>query len=134
MIKQLERPIRGHLACSIVKSNDRYFFISTVNLPARRLVSVATERRDAWWTPPYPNETMVWECDKQGEKFGNILHCQGYRKPESAIRTHHKLCSKLEANGSVVLNGREHQTRKLDDGIPRGLVRELQQKTKGLVL
>jgi len=85
--------------------------------------------RDDWWQPPYPNETMVWECKEDGERFGGILHCQGYRKAESAKEAHRRLCRKIEAKGAPALNGREHQTPSRDkDRTPIGLLKDMDRR------
>lgn len=133
MIKNIERPISGHIAYSIVEHRGKFFEISTINLPLREMESYMTQWRDDWWQPPYPNETMVWECKESGERFGKILHCQGYRKPSSAIRKHHQLCHQIELKGALALNGREHQTVSRDkDRTPIGLVKDIGRRLRGL--
>ena len=81
----------GDIALSIVNYGDKKYFISTVNLPAQRLINLLAEWRDDWWEPPFPNETMIWEY-KNERRIGEILHCAGYETKEIALKEHNKLC------------------------------------------
>ncbi|KKL21422.1 hypothetical protein LCGC14_2445570, partial [marine sediment metagenome] len=103
----------GIIKQDVIKHNGDYYFVSTVNLPMRSLLSVMAEWRNDWWPPPYPNETMVWASNSGGGKSGDILHCQGYRKVESAGKEHRKLCRRIAKKGGKALNNREYQTDKL---------------------
>ena len=135
MIKNTKRDMLGHLAYSIVGKDDEWFEVSTINLPARRIESPMTRWRDDWWLPPFPNETMVWRCKESGEREGDILHCQGHRKAESAIKRHQFLCERIEKIGRRALNGRMFQTTKLnEDRRPKGLIKDIANRTKGLIL
>ena len=122
------------LGFDIVEYQEQYYFVSTVNLPLRRLESVLTGWRDDWWLPPYPNETMVWLSDKDGNRLGTPIHCQGYRLSESAKRNHIKLCNRIKRIGRDALNGRAYQTTKSCDGEPRGLIASLEKRIKGIAL
>ena len=124
MIKDFTLPVLGHEAYSIVEHEGRFFEVSTINLPLTRLENYMARWRDDWWQPPYPYETMVWECREDGQRFGDILHCQGYRKSGSATGRHRKLCRKIESKGALALNGRELQTASRDrDRVPIGLMK-----------
>lgn len=133
MIREIDRDeVGGNLGCSVVGYNSSFFFVSTVNLAIRRMFDVMVEWRDDWWTPPYSMETMVWQCEADGERLGKSLHCQGYRKSKSAVGSHKRLCKQIELKGIDALNGRQFQIKRLEGGVPRGLIQTIARRTRGL--
>lgn len=127
MIKETNNPEVGVIAYSVV--NDE-FHVSTVNLPRRSLLNPMAELRNDWWPPKYPNETMVFAV-KDGQRVAEPLHCQGHRKIKSALRTHKRLCKRLQKQGKSVLNGQQMQTQK-EVGPPVGLIKNIEAICGGL--
>lgn len=128
MIENITRSILGHIECSYVEYNKKWFLVSTVNLTLRRIENVMAEWRDDWWEPPYPMETMVWGCDENKQKTGRPIHCHGCKTERTAKKKHEILCRKIEKSGDNALNHREMQTKKESVDNPTGLMKTLNRK------
>jgi len=108
---KIPEKLTDRMACGIpfqdiVNNNGNSYEVNTVAMNMfTRLMNPLMDLRNEMFGINALAETMVFELNKNEQRTDRILHCQRYRKFESAIKWHNRITNRLKRGRTDFFNG-----------------------------